>query len=238
MKFSPASAARLTLLFVVGASTSAVVSAQDNAPALESEQQKYSYMLGMEVGRSLQRTGLEIDVETFSRALQTILDGGEPQLSAEEASLLQGQLMQKMQQQAASQASAAGGENKEKGEAYLAENAGKDGVQTTDSGLQYEVLEDSDGDKPTAADQVTVHYRGTLLDGTEFDSSYSRGEPATFPLNGVIPGWTEGLQLMPVGSKYRFVIPSQLAYGERGAGGQIGPHSTLIFEVELLEIKK
>jgi FKBP-type peptidyl-prolyl cis-trans isomerase len=124
-----------------------------------------------------------------------------------------------------------------KGASYLAENARKEGVMVTDSGLQYSVMTQGDGAKPLATDQVTVHYRGTLIDGTEFDSSYSRGEPASFGLNQVIPGWTEGVQLMNVGSKYLFVIPSELGYGERGAGGAIGPHETLIFEVELIEIK-
>ena len=122
------------------------------------------------------------------------------------------------------------------GEAYLNSNAAREGVSVTESGLQYEVLVAAEGAKPVASDQVKVHYRGTLIDGTEFDSSYSRNSPATFGLSQVIPGWTEGLQLMSVGSKYRFVIPYQIAYGERGAGDRIGPYSTLVFEVELLEI--
>jgi FKBP-type peptidyl-prolyl cis-trans isomerase len=125
---------------------------------------------------------------------------------------------------------------REKGQAYLQENMKKEGVQVTESGLQYSVVPEGDGAKPVATDQVTVHYRGTLIDGTEFDSSYSRGEPATFGLNQVIPGWTEGLQLMNVGSKYQFVIPQALGYGDRGAGGSIGPFETLIFEVELVGI--
>jgi FKBP-type peptidyl-prolyl cis-trans isomerase FkpA len=128
--------------------------------------------------------------------------------------------------------------NSEKGEAFLAENAKKEGVKTTASGLQYKVLKEGDGKSPQATDTVSVHYRGTLLDGTEFDSSIKRGQPAEFPLNRVIPGWTEGVQLMKVGAKYQFTIPSKLAYGERGTpGGPIPPNSTLIFEVELLAIK-
>jgi len=125
----------------------------------------------------------------------------------------------------------------EDGAKYLEENKARDGVKVTDSGLQYEVITEGEGAKPTAEDTVSVHYAGTLIDGTEFDSSIARGQPAEFPLNGVIPGWTEGLQLMNTGSKYRFVIPSELAYGDSGAGQAIGPGATLVFEVELLEIK-
>lgn len=128
--------------------------------------------------------------------------------------------------------------NLDKGEAFLAENAKKDGVMTTDSGLQYEVMTAGEGDNPTAQDKVTVNYKGTLIDGTVFDSSYDRGEPVTFPLSNVIKGWTEGVQLMKPGAKYKFFIPSELAYGERGAGGRIGPNEALVFEVELLEVEK
>lgn len=127
--------------------------------------------------------------------------------------------------------------NRKRGEDYLKNNAAQEGVQVTATGLQYSVINAADGAKPKATDEVTVHYRGTLIDGTEFDSSYSRGEPTSFQLNQVIPGWTEGVQLMSIGSKYRFVVPYNLGYGERGAGGQIGPFETLIFEVELIEIK-
>jgi FKBP-type peptidyl-prolyl cis-trans isomerase len=141
-------------------------------------------------------------------------------------------MMERQQAKAEREAS----ENITAGEAFLAENASKEGVMVTESGLQYKVITEGSGPKPQATDQVTVHYRGTLLDGTEFDSSYSRGEPATFGLNQVIPGWTEGVQLMNVGSKYEFYIPANLAYGERGAGASIGPNSTLIFEVELISI--
>lgn len=129
-------------------------------------------------------------------------------------------------------------ENKAKGEAFLAENGAREGVDTTESGLQYEILEAGSGPKPSATDTVTVHYRGTLLDGTQFDSSYERGPPATFPLNRVISGWTEGLQLMPVGSTWKLYIPSELAYGDRGAPPSIGPGETLIFEVKLLDIEE
>lgn len=130
------------------------------------------------------------------------------------------------------------GENKQEGEAFLAANGKKPGIVTTSSGLQYQVLSQGAGAKPSATDEVTVHYRGTTIDGREFDSSYARGAPATFPLNRVIAGWTEGLQLMPEGSKYRLFIPSDLAYGSRGAGPDIGPNATLIFDVELIKIEK
>lgn len=130
-----------------------------------------------------------------------------------------------------------GEKNKKEGDAFLAENKDKKGIVSLPSGLQYKVIKEGEGDTPKATDKVTVHYRGTLIDGTEFDSSYGRGEPATFPVNGVIPGWTEALQLMNAGSKWQLFIPSKLAYGERGAGGKIGPNSTLIFDVELISIQ-
>ena len=148
------------------------------------------------------------------------------------------QKKQKEQEEQMAKMTADGEANKESGEKFLAANAQRDGIKKTQSGLQYEVITPAKGDKPKATDVVKVHYRGTLIDGTEFDSSIARGEPATFPLDQVIPGWTEGVQLMNVGSKYRFYVPSALAYGTRGAGPKIGPNSALIFEVELLEIVK
>jgi len=152
---------------------------------------------------------------------------------------MQARVRAKQEEAAAAQQAelaAAGEKNKVDGEAFLAANAQKDGVVVTDTGLQYKVITAGDGAKPQATDTVTVHYRGTLIDGTEFDSSYSRGEPATFPVQGVISGWVEALQLMSVGDKYELTIPSDLAYGPAGTGGDIGPNATLIFEVELLEI--
>jgi FKBP-type peptidyl-prolyl cis-trans isomerase len=197
---------------------------------LNDENQKLSYGLGLMIGERVTKRYGDLNFDVLLEALKAQHNGEDTAMTLEDAQAA----LQAYEQKAAAGKSAAA---MAAGASYLAENREKEGVTETDSGLQYEVITDAEGPKPAATDRVSVHYKGTLLDGTEFDSSYSRGEPAEFPLNGVIPGWTEGLQLMSVGSKYRFVIPSQLAYGERGAGGSIGPGETLIFEVELLEIK-
>ena len=202
--------------------------AQDDK--LATEEAKVSYGLGMMIGERVLKQYDELDYDLVIEAMKAQNAGEETLMSMEEA-----QTALQTHQEAA--AAVAASEAAEKGETFLAENAEREGVSVTDSGLQYEVITESDGAKPTEDDTVSVHYVGTLMDGTEFDSSIARGEPASFPLKGVIPGWTEGLQLMEVGSKYRFVIPSELAYGERGAGEAIGPGETLVFEVELLEIK-
>lgn len=197
---------------------------------LEDEQSRLSYSLGMMIGERVTKRYGDMNYEALLEGIRAQHEGSETGLTIEEAQAA----LQNYEQQAAQTASAAA---VAAGQNYLAENRKKEGVTETESGLQYEVITEGSGPKPAATDRVSVHYKGTLLNGTEFDSSYSRGEPAEFGLNGVIPGWTEGLQLMNTGSKYRFVIPSALAYGERGAGGSIGPGETLIFEVELLEIK-
>lgn len=204
---------------------------------LETEQQQLSYILGLDVGQSLQNLDIEIDLDLLMEGVGHVLAGEEHRMSAEEVQAVRNAFIQRMQAQAQEQAQAQAQVNLQLGQQFMAENEQRDGVEVTESGLQYEVLEAAEGESPTAEDTVTVHYRGTLIDGTEFDSSYSRGEPATFPLANVIPGWTEGLQLMPVGSTYRFVIPPQLGYGEQGAGQMIAPNSTLVFEVELLGIQ-
>lgn len=204
--------------------------------ALSTEKDKVSYMVGMDVGANLQQIKDEVDIDVLVRGLRDALSGGDTQLTAEQAAEVKQGFVQRLQTKAQEAQVRAAEENRTAGEAFLATNGKKSGVTTTASGLQYEVIKAADGAKPKATDQVKVHYVGTLLDGTKFDSSVDRGQPAEFALNGVIKGWTEGLQLMPVGSKYKFVIPSELAYGEQGTPGPIGPNQTLVFEVELLEI--
>jgi len=206
--------------------------------ALETDTAKVSYAIGLDVGKSLKNLDSDIDRAALVDAINTQLDSAEPRLTAEEAGKAKQSFFQARAAKEAEKRKALGDKNKAAGEKFLAENAKKDGVKVTESGLQYEVLKMGDGVKPKATDQVKVHYRGTLLNGKEFDSSIKRGKPVTFPLNGVIKGWTEGVQLMPVGSKFKFYIPSTLAYGERGAGQSIGANETLTFEVELLEIVK
>lgn len=192
---------------------------------------KISYALGMVLGHNLKSMGVDnLAANDFSAAIEAVIKGEKTELTDTEAQITVQQFLQKKEEE---QSRAA----REEGERYLAENAKKEGVTVTESGLQYEVLTAALGQKPVATDTVTCHYEGRLTDGTVFDSSYRRGEPASFPLQGVIAGWTEGLQFMAVGSKFRFTIPFQLGYGARGAGGSIPPYATLIFDVELLGIE-
>ena len=196
---------------------------------LTTEGDKFSYGLGMIIGERVMKQYGDVDYQLLLQGLIAQREDKETLLTLGEAE----QVLTTMKQREDAMKYAT---VKEKGEAFLKTNAALEGVTVTESGLQYSVITAGDGAKPAASDRVTVHYRGSLIDGTEFDSSYSRGEPATFGLNQVIPGWTEGVQLMNLGSKFKFVIPYQLGYGERGAGNSIGPFETLVFEVELLEI--
>jgi FKBP-type peptidyl-prolyl cis-trans isomerase FkpA len=205
------------------------------AADLETEEQKLGYIIGMDIGKSLRDQGAEVDLESLIDAIRTTFAGEEAALTAEEAAAIRQAYVEKRQAEQQAETAAAADANLAEGQKFLAENKTKEGVQTTESGLQYKVLTMGDGAKPAATDTVQVHYRGTLLDGTEFDSSYARNEPISFALNRVITGWTEGVQLMPIGSKFMFYIAPDLAYGE-GGGGPIPPNATLIFEVELLDI--
>ena len=205
---------------------------------LKSFAEKISYVLGREIGHSFKESPVEIDLDIFIQGMSDSLQGSKSLLDADETNQIKQEFSRQVQESRQTQMAALSQKNRADGEAFLAANKNKQGVVTTASGLQYKVLKKGDGPKPQNNDKVTVHYRGTLLDGTEFDSSYKRGKPATFQVNGVIRGWTEALQLMNVGSKYQLFIPSDLAYGTRGAGRKIGPNSTLIFDVELLGIEE
>ena len=199
---------------------------------------KLSYALGLGIGHQLLQMNAEgLNIDDFAQAIKDVMTGGELKMKEAEAQQMVQQFF--AEQEALQQAANAekGKAAKAEGEQFLAENAKKEGVKTTASGLQYQVLREGNGKQPKATDQVECHYEGTLIDGTKFDSSYDRGQTATFPLNQVIAGWTEGLQLMHEGAKYRFFIPYQLAYGERGAGASIPPYAALIFDVELVAVK-
>jgi FKBP-type peptidyl-prolyl cis-trans isomerase FkpA/FKBP-type peptidyl-prolyl cis-trans isomerase FklB len=206
------------------------------ATELETEEQKLGYLIGMDIGSSLKQQGAAIDIDALLDAVRATYNGEATAMTPEEAAALKEQYIAERQAEAQQAQAASASKNAAEGDAFMLKNRNEEGVEMTDSGLQYKVLTMGDGPKPAASDRVTVHYRGTLLNGQEFDSSYSRNEPATFQLNQVIPGWTEGLQLMPQGSKFMFYIPSNLAYGPNGPPS-IGPNATLIFEVELLGIE-
>lgn len=235
-------AASLAALLGTGAAIAAQDAAQPAiAPAkteapVKLNKANVSAMVGMDIGRGLKQVKDEIDLDAVFAAAKATLNDEKAPLTEEEAQQVRQAFMQELQAKRVAEQKAEASENKTAGQAYLAQNKKKSGVKTTADGLQYEVLKAGDGPKPKATDTVKVNYVGTKVDGTKFDSSYDRGEPATFPLNGVIKGWSEGLQLMPVGSKYRFVIPADLAYGEN-APPTIGPNATLTFEVELLGIE-
>ncbi len=226
----------ITLLALIGAQPGQAV---EKKAGLATDKAKIGYAIGCDMGTSIRDFRNEIDLESLILGIRDTMAGGDKlRLSPEEMRTVLDGFRQKAAQIMQQKQAAVAARNKTEGEAFLAANGKKPGVKTTASGLQYRVIAPGNGPKPKAGDTVKVHYRGALTDGTEFDSSYRRNQPVTFVLNRVIPGWTEGLQLMPVGAKYLLFVPSKLGYGERGAGQAIGPNAVLVFEVELLAIEK
>ena len=205
---------------------------------LDTQMKKVSYAIGLDIGKNFKARSMDIDLDAMLKGLLDGKQGTEPLFTEDEIQKFMTQFRDDMVKAEQEKRLAQGKENQAKEEAFLKENAQKPGIKVTASGLQYRVISEGAGPLPKESDTVKVHYRGTLLDGTEFDSSYKRNQPAVFPLKGVIPGWTEALQLMKVGSKYQVFLPSRLAYGENGAGQAIGPNATLVFDVELLGIEK
>ena len=213
------------------------VSAQESQ-TLKSQKEKISYIIGMDIGSNFKKQSVEIDPDALARGLKDALSGAKPQLTDQEAREIMASFEKEMRAKQEEIRKTAGEKNKIEGEKFLAENKSKEGVQTLPSGLQYKVITPGKGKKPQLTDTVIAHYRGTLVDGTEFDSSYRRGQPASFPVSGVIRGWTEALQLMEEGAKWQLFIPPNLAYGDRGAGQAIGPNAVLVFDVELISIQE
>jgi len=220
----------LSIIFVFG------VCQADEKSELKDQKGKESYSLGYQFGQYIKSQGIDIDLEIYTSGIKDALGGKEPQMSQEDIRATIMGLQQRQQAARQKEMKEKSTKNLEQGKTFLAENQKKEGVKALPSGLQYKVLAEGSGKTPKADDTVTVNYKGTLIDGTEFDSSYKRGQPATFKVNGVIKGWTEALPLMKEGSKYQLFIPPDLAYGERGAGRNIPPNSTLIFEVELISV--
>ena len=216
------------LVTTLGIASTSVVAAE-----LKTTEQRISYLVGMNYGQQIKAEHIPLDEAAFMQAVKDALSDTPSRLTQEEAQATVAAFREQRQAQASKMADL----NKKAGDEFLTANRNKPGVKETESGLQYKVIKAGSGKQPTPTDTVSVHYRGTLIDGTEFDSSYGRGQPASFPVNGVIPGWQEALPMMKEGAKWELYIPSDIAYGERGAGGAIGPNSTLIFEVELLEVK-
>jgi FKBP-type peptidyl-prolyl cis-trans isomerase FkpA len=205
---------------------------------LKNSSDSLSYALGLDIGKSIKDLKAPVNLDAFGKGVADVVKGNTQMIADSQATAIKQEFFMKAQQAKMAESQAKGEANSKAGEAFLVENGKKPGIKTTASGLQYQVITEGTGPMPKATDKVKVHYVGTLLDGKEFDSSRKRGEPVVFPLNGVIPGWTEGVQLMKVGGKIKFFVPAKLAYGERGAGADIGPNSTLIFEIELLGIEK
>lgn len=222
---------------VAGLGLLATQASAEEAPVLKTDKDKISYSIGVDVGKNLKRLGVEVDADLFGKGLRDALSSEKLLMTDEEVRAAMTAYQTEVRQKQAQAARLAAETNKRTGETFLADNKTKEGVVTLPSGLQYKIVKKGDGKIPTDTDTVECHYRGTLIDGTEFDSSHRRGQPATFKVAGVIPGWREALKLMPAGSTWQLFIPPQLAYGERGTGRDIGPNATLIFEVELLAVK-
>jgi FKBP-type peptidyl-prolyl cis-trans isomerase len=210
----------------------APVMADTHAATLDTEKQQLSYIFGIQVGQNMMAEGVDLDMESFTAGVADMFAKKQPQLDQATAEKVIGEFQQKKAKEMADQMNV----KQEQAKVFMAENAKKEGVVTTESGLQYHIIEQGDGASPTANDKVIAHYKGTLLDGTVFDSSYDRGEPATFPVSGVIQGWQEVLPMMKEGAKWNIVVPANLAYGPRGAGQLIGPNETLVFDIELIAI--
>ena len=245
MKAVLRSAALCALVFAVSAEAQAPAkpaakpaAAAPAKPAALTEKQKVSVMVGMDIAKSLEPIKGELDVATIARAIQASFDKKPTGLTEAQAEQVRGAFMQRLQASAMARQTQEGQKNQGEGQKFLAANKAKPGIRATASGLQYQVLRQGAGAKPKSTDTVRVHYKGTLLNGQTFDSSYDRGQPVEFPLNQVIPGWTEGVGLMPVGSKFKFWIPSSIGYGPAGSPPKIGPNATLVFEIELLDIVK
>lgn len=229
---------KLRLMAVLGIVLLACqVNAGENL-VLKDQKDKVSYSIGMNIGNNLKKQSIDVNPDVFAQGIKDALSGSKALMTEQEVNETIMAFQKEMSAKQIERLKELGEKNKKEGEAFLAENKKKEGIITLPSGLQYKVINEGTGETPELTDVVTVNYRGTLIDGTEFDSSYRRGQPATFPVNAVIAGWAEALQLMKVGSKWQLFIPSDLAYGERGAGRDIGPNATLIFDVELLSIKK
>lgn len=228
--------ALLVLSLSAATSGSGALAAPKKVSDLKNEKDKVSYILGHQIGNNLREGGAEVSSDAFLLGMQEALGGKASGINEEETRKIMTAFQKGMEDKRQAKAAEAGDKNTKEGKAFLAENGKKPGIVTLPSGLQYKVVKEGTGPMPKASDTVTTHYKGTLISGKEFDSSYKRGEPASFPVNGVIKGWTEALQLMKTGSKWQLFVPSELAYGARGAGPDIGPNATLIFDVELLSI--
>jgi FKBP-type peptidyl-prolyl cis-trans isomerase FklB len=229
---------KLKWMAVAGIVFLAVQVQAEEAPALKTQKERMSYGLGVDVARNFQRLGLDLDPEVMIQAVKDVYSGGKLHMSEEDLRAVKSVYQIEMRQKQVAVAKKTAEESKKAGSAFLAENKGRDGVVTLPSGLQYKILKAGDGRRPTNADTVECHYRGTLLDGTEFDSSYGRGKPAKFSLRrGIIEGWREALMLMSVGAKWQLFVPPPLAYGQGGNGRYVGPNATLVYELELVAIK-